>query len=329
MSTIRNKQRLIHLYRYLHRETDDEHQVTTNDLVQYLKEEDANASRKTVKDDIEVLMKEGVDVVTTKSYFNSYFIGNRAFEVQEVKLLVDGIAANVSLSREQKYKIIDKLLALLSRHQAEKVRKSIHFTGNYGINNEQLLYSIDQIVEAISTNRKIEYQYYMYAPGGDKMLRNGDRFCVITPIIITCNNNRFYVFGYDGVKDRLVCERLDCMTKTKMICEAGDKISGTVNVDEFLDSLFSMEIGIPTEVVMECTNDLMDTIKDRFGADADIWKSTTERFYIKVKVSVGPAFYSWVFRYAGKIRIISPASVLNGYLDMIKSVLRKEKENKK
>ena len=63
MSTIRNKQRLIHLYRYLLKETDDEHQVTTNDLVQYLKQEDANASRKTVKDDIEVLIEEGVDVV--------------------------------------------------------------------------------------------------------------------------------------------------------------------------------------------------------------------------------------------------------------------------
>ena len=114
-----------------------------------------------------------------------------------------------------------------------------------------------------------------------------------------------------------------------MIDETGDKISGTVNVNEFLDSLFAMEIGVLTELVMECANELMDTIKDRFGADADIWKSTTESFYVKAKVSVSPAFYGWVFRYAGKIRIISPASALNGYLDMIKSVLRREKDNKK
>lgn len=325
MSTIRNKQRLIHLYRYLLKETDDEHQVTTNDLVQYLKQEDANASRKTVKDDIEVLIEEGVDVVTTKSYFNSYFIGGRAFEVQEIKLLTDGIAANVSLSREQKAKMIDKLLGLLSRHQAVKVRKNIHVTGNYGINNEQLYYSIDQITEAISKNRKIEYQYYTYAPNGEITLRSKEEFSVMTPIGITCNNNRYYIFGYDGVKDRLVIERLDCMTKTRMIDEAGDRISGTVNADEFLDSLFSMEIGILTEVVLECANELMDVIKDRFGADADIWKSTTESFYVKAKISVSPAFYSWIFRYAGKLRIISPASIHNGYLNMLQGALRKEK----
>ena len=56
MSAIRNKQRLIHLYRYLMEYTDEEHQATTNDLVEFLREEDANASRKTVKDDIEVLV---------------------------------------------------------------------------------------------------------------------------------------------------------------------------------------------------------------------------------------------------------------------------------
>ena len=72
MSAIRNKQRLIHLYRYLMQYTDEEHQATTNDLVEFLRQEDANASRKTVKDDIEVLIEEGVDVVVTKSFYNSY-----------------------------------------------------------------------------------------------------------------------------------------------------------------------------------------------------------------------------------------------------------------
>ena len=35
MSAIRNKQRLIHLYRYLMDYTDEDHQATTNDLVDF------------------------------------------------------------------------------------------------------------------------------------------------------------------------------------------------------------------------------------------------------------------------------------------------------
>ena len=98
MSVIRNKQRLLHLYRYLMENTDEDHQITTNDLVQFLKQEDANASRKTVKDDIEVLVKEGIDIITTKSYYNSYFIGERTFEIPEITFLVDSIESNASLT---------------------------------------------------------------------------------------------------------------------------------------------------------------------------------------------------------------------------------------
>jgi hypothetical protein len=65
MSAIRNKQRLIHLYRYMMKNTDEEHQATTNELVEFLRKEDANVSRKTVKDDIDVLIEEGIDIVVT------------------------------------------------------------------------------------------------------------------------------------------------------------------------------------------------------------------------------------------------------------------------
>ena len=112
--------------------TDEEHQATTNDLVSFLRQEDANASRKTVKDDIEVLIEEGADIVTTKSYYNSYFIGSRMLEIPEVKMLIDGIAANVSLSADQKEKLIEKLLGTLSIHQAKDLRKGIVYYGTAG-----------------------------------------------------------------------------------------------------------------------------------------------------------------------------------------------------
>ena len=61
--TIRNKQRLIRLFKYLYRETDEDHPVTTNELVEIFTDANANAARKTVKDDIDVLVEEGYDIV--------------------------------------------------------------------------------------------------------------------------------------------------------------------------------------------------------------------------------------------------------------------------
>lgn len=44
--------------------TPPDHPVTTNELVEFFAEASANAARKTVKDDIDVLIEEGYDIVT-------------------------------------------------------------------------------------------------------------------------------------------------------------------------------------------------------------------------------------------------------------------------
>lgn len=308
--------------------TDEENQVTTNDLVAFLKEEDANASRKTVKDDIEVLIKEGIDVVTTKSYYNSYFIGSRLFEVPEIKFLVDGIAANVSLSPDKKHKMITKLLSQLSIYQAEKVKKSVHYSGDHGNASEQLYYSIDQITDAISENKKIEFQSFHYVFAVDKAVACSGEPRVVTPIVITCSNNRYYLLAYDGDNDEMMTVRLDRMTRTRILKEQGDHLPFDFSAHEYLGNLFDMEDGDLTEIVLECRNDMMDVIADRFGVRADFWKSTTDSFYVKVMVNVCPAFYSWIFRYEGKIRIISPVYVYNAYQDLLRSALRKGKSKK-
>ena len=59
MSTVRNKQRLLRLLDYLYHHTDSEHTVSTTELVRMFQAEDANATRKTIQDDIRILIQEG------------------------------------------------------------------------------------------------------------------------------------------------------------------------------------------------------------------------------------------------------------------------------
>lgn len=322
MSVIRNKQRLLHLYRYLMKNTDEDHQVTTNDLVAFLRKEDANASRKTVKDDIEVLIQEGTDIVTTKSYYNSYFVGNRQFELPEIRFLIDGIAASLSLTAEQKDKLIDKLLKTLSVYQAQKLKAEVIYTNRRG--NEQFYYSIDRIIEAVIANKKIEFQCFDYSPSGEKILKDGGKAYTITPLVLKCSNNRSYVVGIDADTRKAVIFRLDLMTKTKILDEEGDPGPDKSKLDEFVGGLFQMQTGPLTEVVLECDNDMMETVIDKFGENIDFWKSTSESFYVKAPVCVSNAFYAWVFMHDGKVRLVSPSYAVNGYTKMLFRASRQE-----
>ena len=301
MSAIRNKQRLIHLYRYLMDNTDEDHQATTNDLVDFLRREDANASRKTVKDDIEVLIEEGIDVIVSKSFYNSYFVGSRIFEVPEIKLLADGIAPNKSISGEKKRKLIGKLLSLLSIHQAEKIEKNLYYGSNSGQVSEQVYYSTDRITEAVYGGRKIEFMYRKPAGSGAASGARESERIVMTPVMIRSSGDLYYVCGFGAGGRKFEVYRLDRMTRTKVLPLKGD-------------GMFGMETGALKEVTLECDDELEDMIRERFGETVGIRRSIKGRFYIKATVSVSPSFYSWVFRYSPKMRILSPQGVREEYI---------------
>ena len=67
MTSIRNKERPFRILKYLYENTDEDHRVSTAELVKIFMAEDAHANRKTVKDDIDILVGEGFDVVTVRS----------------------------------------------------------------------------------------------------------------------------------------------------------------------------------------------------------------------------------------------------------------------
>ncbi len=126
MTNIRNKQRPFRMLKYLYENTDENHPVSTPELVKIFQSEDAHASRKTVKDDIDVLVGEGFDIVTIRSTQNSFFLANRKFEIPEIKLLIDAVSSSRFINREKSAVLIEKLTDMVSKAQAEKIRRHLY-----------------------------------------------------------------------------------------------------------------------------------------------------------------------------------------------------------
>lgn len=101
-TSVRNKQRLLQILDYLYHESDEEHQVSTKELVERFTAEDAHATRKTVKDDIDVLQEEGYDIITRKGFWNYFWMASREFELPELKMLIDAVSASRFITRRRR-----------------------------------------------------------------------------------------------------------------------------------------------------------------------------------------------------------------------------------
>ncbi|MBQ1234669.1 MAG: WYL domain-containing protein, partial [Oscillospiraceae bacterium] len=88
------KSKLLHLANILLTETDEEHGLTTNELIEKLAALEIKAERKSIYSDIETLQDFGLDIIQNKAKRTTYFVGSRDFELGELKLLVDAITAS-------------------------------------------------------------------------------------------------------------------------------------------------------------------------------------------------------------------------------------------
>ena len=89
---------LLLLQRYLYEHTDDHHPASVADILAFWQEHGIQAGRKSVYSAIEVLQSSGMDIVCVKSTQNRYFVGERLFELPELKLLVDAVESSLFIT---------------------------------------------------------------------------------------------------------------------------------------------------------------------------------------------------------------------------------------
>lgn len=77
--------KLLALLQILIKETDENHKLTTNQLIEKLSEQGVYAHRNTIPSDIEKLRNAGYDIICDKSTQNKYFMGSRGMELSEIK----------------------------------------------------------------------------------------------------------------------------------------------------------------------------------------------------------------------------------------------------
>ena len=85
------KLKLLYLLRFLMQNSDESHPLSTAQLIEELAANNISAERKSIYDDIEALRLFGIDVIQVKGKNGGYYIGERDFELPELKLLVDSV----------------------------------------------------------------------------------------------------------------------------------------------------------------------------------------------------------------------------------------------
>ena len=92
------KLKILYIAQLLMEQTDEEHTVTVKDIISYLERLGIPAERKAIYDDLALLEDFGMDIVRTKTKTHHYYLGQREFELPELKLLIDVVQSSPFLT---------------------------------------------------------------------------------------------------------------------------------------------------------------------------------------------------------------------------------------
>ena len=310
------KLKLLYLIKMLRENTDENHPMSTPDIIKYLENQGIHAERKSIYNDMECLAEFGYDVVQVQSRLGGgYYLGSREFELPELKLLVDAVESSRFITAKKSERLIEKLGKLTSESHARQLDRHIYMDGTAKPENECIYYSVDEIHNAIQEKRQITFQYYEYTPQKEKILKhNGYRY-QFSPYALIWSRDCYYAVGWSEKHGKIAQFRVDRMTAVEPLEQAAVQ---TLNFDpaEYVRKVFGMYPDNLCTVELLCDNEIMRSVIDRFGENVQTETVDEQHFRATVEVAPSPPFFSWVFTFSGKIRIVSPAAVLEEMRDM-------------
>lgn len=314
--TERQKLRLLYLKRLLEEQSDEDHPLTAQKILDHLRAQGIQAERKAIYDDIACLQDFGLDILHKLGKFGGYYLASREFELPELKLLVDAVQSSKFLTSKKSWELIEKLGHMASCHQAGSLKRQVVVSGRVKTMVESIYYVVDQLQEAISQNSQITFRYFEWGVDGRRHYRPG-RY-EASPYTLVWDNENYYLVAHSqrhGITHYRVDKMADIQATgtPRYLPPEARKLSAAA----YGRNVFGMFSGKAAQVRMRFHNRLAGVVLDRFGPDTMLIPDGPDHFTFTMDIAVSPLFLGWLAGFGAEARILSPEWVIEDYLRLV------------
>lgn len=313
-----NKIKLLKLWELLSQNTDPEHPMGTPEILERLKAMGIDCDRRTLYDDIKTLNAFGYEVECTRGSSNEYSVDMDAFDVTELRILMDAVQAATFITDKKTKVFVDKIARLAGSRRAEVLMQNIVAFNTTKNSNEHIYYAVNEIATAINTQKKIEFTYFKYNSAHERVYRIDEetgepKVYRVNPYATVFSDDKYYLVCYDDKHEGMAHYRVDRMERVKVLDE---DITPNERVEKFdiqrhKKQVFSMFTGDMRTVSFEADADAetIGIIFDKFG---DIKLSErNDRVTFEAEVQISPTFIAWCCSFGNRLRVVSPPTVVH------------------
>ena len=308
------------LQKILLESTDEEHPMTMPELIKALEGWDIAAERKSIYSDMEALRQFGMDVQSRKGKSPGWFVGERPFQLAELKLLVDAVQSCKFITRRKSDDLIHKLEGLASIPQARQLQRQVYVDKRLKTMNESVYYTIDKLHTALAGKKAVTFRYFEYNVEKEKAYRREGRRYTVYPHGLIWDNENYYLVGFDGAMNETRHYRVDKMDELAVTCL--QRREEPFDMAQYAKKHFGMFSGREGKVRMRFHRSLVGVVLDRFGQDVMLVPEGEEKFSVTIEAVVSPQFCGWLFGLGDKVELMGPTWAVKVFREQLDAVSR-------
>ena len=307
------KLKMLYLRKILSEETDQNHGLSAQELIDRLERCGVNEDRKTLYRDLDELERFGMEILRVQNGRTVlYHLNDRLFELPELKLLVDSVQASKFITEKKSRQLIRKLESLVSIHEAKHLHRQVLISGRVKTMNESIYYNVDMLHEAINSGRQIRFHYGQWNVRKKMELRRGGAWYQVSPWCLMWDDENYYLVAYDHEDRKIKHYRVDKMMQLSILSLAreGKEEFRQFDAAKYTRQVFGMFGGELMRVSLEGRNEMAGVLLDRFGKDITIIPKDSEHFSAGVEVAVSRHFLGWIIALGDGIRVTGPEKLV-------------------
>lgn len=310
------------VYDILLHESDERHPISTNEIIGKLAERGVSADRKTLYEDIKLLNSYGFEVLHERGRANYYYVVDRSFDTVELKILLDAVESARFITKKKTAVLKKKIMELAARSGAEQLSANNVTFDVVKLRNENIFYNIDTLDACINAEKKCSFLYFDYDSEGQRKYRNDSEPYVVSPLALLFSDENYYLLA-KARRPGISAYRVDRMDRVQMEDPLAEKVRGE-SLKSYRKKVFSMYAGKEETVVMECSEDYIDVIIDRFGFELPMLRLADGKVRIRAEVQLSPTFFGWLATGGGKVRLTAPRDAVAAYRNFLMNCIPSE-----
>lgn len=307
------KLKLPYLMKIMLEKTDERHGLTMQQIIDELSLYDIAAERKSIYADFEDMASFGIEVLCDRQGRDHlYHVAGREFELPELKLLIDAVQSSKFITEKKSRQLINKVKTLASENEADELQRQVYVSGRIKTMNESIYYNVDDIHNAINTDRKIRFKYYKWNITKRLVARHGGDYFYVSPWALSWDDENYYMIAFDDLSQKMRHYRVDKMGQIDVLDEKreGQSLFKNFDMASYSKMNFGMYMGEIKKVAIEFPDEMCGVFIDRFGKDISFHKAGTGRSRLLVDVAVSNQFFGWIMSLGPDVKITGPDDVV-------------------